>query len=675
MNFKYLYILLVFISSLSGTAGELQDTIRVYQLGDIDISGKSYEKSILKSSIQTLDYYTIKTSDVNTVSELQLYIPAARISTNSRGESLLYLRGAGERQLGVFFDGVPLNVAWDNRFDLSLLPVDIIGKLEVNKNGNSIMFGPNVLGGALNINTYERAAEGFGGNVRLQAGEAGMYQAGFTQDGKIDRLNYIASVGYMKTNGFILSANRPDTLLNQNLNSSLRTNSDKEFLSLYGRAEYEFNETDKIGLSVLNINGEKGVSPEGDLPEEDARLWRYPEWNRTLFSANGKKMISKSINLVLRGTAWYDLFNQTINSYNDISYTSVKDSQTDKDNTIGTRLLLDWNINPLNRLSYVFNWYYTEHDEAITNYNPDNTFETSSNLYAQNVISTGLEYEYFYHNFSARGGALYDFSQTSEAGVFTSEEGNTISDFGFYVSFQFNPWEKTILFANSSYRTRFPTMRESYSGALGKFKVNPDLKPESGLLNEIGIKYSEGIWQAEAAVFVNLYNDLIEQIRLSSEADSLRRRMRVNISDAIIYGLDLTFRIFPVSNFSLEGNFTYMLSEGKQGEIDIEHLDNKPQILTGFIAKYTFDFGLKLQAEAETVGIQYQRDPNANESFIRIDGTTIFNARIAYRLPIFMGTITEAFLRINNIADTYRIYQLGLPEPGRMLSAGLSLNF
>lgn len=669
------YTFLIFLVFQSFSFADSQDTIRVYQLGDIDVSGKAYEQTILKSSIQTLDYYTLKTSDVKTVSELQLYIPAARISTNSRGESLMYLRGAGERQLGVFFDGVPLNVAWDNRFDLSLLPVDVIGKLEVNKNGNSIMFGPNVLGGALNINTYERASEGFGGNVRLQGGEAGMYQVGVSQDGKIGEFNYIASLGFMKTDGFILSNSRPDSLLNQDLNSSLRTNSDRQFLSLYGRAEYEFSKFTKIGLSVLNINGEKGVAPETDISGDAARLWRYPEWSRTLLSANGQIGLTADKKLILRGTAWYDIFNQKINSYDDISYTSISSEQADKDNTIGTRLMLDWQFNPLNRLSYVFNWYYTEHHETISDYQSGSQTETQNSLFAQNVISTGIEYEILFDGFSARGGVLYDYFNTAKAGVFTSEEGKTLDDYGFYASLKYNPWENTILFANFSRRTRFPTMREAYSGALGKFKVNPELKPETGLLNEIGIKYSKGIWQTEAALFANFYDNLIEQIRLSPTADSLQRRMRVNVSEAVIYGFDLTFRIFPVRNLTLEGNFTYMFSEGKQGDVELNQLDNKPRILAGFIAKYKFDFGLKLQAEAETVGKQYQRDPNANETFVEIGGTTVLNARIAYMLPVFMGTITEAFLRVNNIADTYRIYQLGLPEPGRMFSTGLSFNF
>jgi iron complex outermembrane receptor protein len=673
---KILLLFLFVVISFTSSAKEAEDTLRVYQLGDISVTGTSLGSILSKSDMESVDFKTIRKSDVQSFSELQTYLPSARIKVNSRGESLIFLRGAGERQIGLFFDGVPLNIAWDNRFDLSLLPTDIVAKIDVNKNGNSILYGPNVLGGALNISSYERDAEGFGGQLRFQGGEAGMYQAAVSNDGRIGNFNYLVSLDYLNTEGFLLSQNTPDSLTNQNYNSSLRTNTDREFLSLYGRAEYKFSEHNKLGFSVLSINGEKGVAPETDKDSNHTRYWRYPDWKRTLLAVNGQAQLSNNGEWMLKGTFWYDIFKQQIDSYTGISYETVKEMQKDKDNTFGTRLNLSWNINDFNTLGFVFNWFYSNHNEAVTefNFNPSGP-PTETNEFSQNILSPGLEYQYAKNNVSLRAGALFDHFVTGKAGHFTEAEGNTVSDYGFYVNPNLILTDNIALFLNITRRTRFPTLRESYSGALGKFIVNPDLKPETGWLNEIGINYSGEYWAAELAVFANLYSDMITKVRLSADEDSLRRYMRINYADVNIYGVDVSFAVNPFRNFSAKVNFTYMDANNEMEGLNDAPVENKPDILAGVVVSYTFDFGLGFQVESQTVGKQFQRSPENKKVFVELEGTTIFNARIGYRLPELFNTSMELYVRVNNIADTYREYQLGLPEPGRMMQAGLLLGF
>jgi Arc/MetJ family transcription regulator len=48
---------------------------------------------------------TIQRTDASDVAGIMYMAPAARVQVNSRGESNLYLRNAGERQVALFFDG------------------------------------------------------------------------------------------------------------------------------------------------------------------------------------------------------------------------------------------------------------------------------------------------------------------------------------------------------------------------------------------------------------------------------------------------------------------------------------------------------------------------------------------------------------------------------------------
>jgi outer membrane receptor protein involved in Fe transport len=64
---------------------------------------------------------------------------------NSRGESVVRVRGAEERQTAVFIDGAPAAVPWDGRLDLGVLPVGLIGRVEVVKGAAPIEYGTNAV--------------------------------------------------------------------------------------------------------------------------------------------------------------------------------------------------------------------------------------------------------------------------------------------------------------------------------------------------------------------------------------------------------------------------------------------------------------------------------------------------------------------------------------------------
>src|SRR5688572_17691514 len=57
-------------------------------------------------------------------------LPSTHVPTNSRGETLVYLRNAAERQVALFYEGAAINVPWDNRLDLSLVPLGLVGSIQ-----------------------------------------------------------------------------------------------------------------------------------------------------------------------------------------------------------------------------------------------------------------------------------------------------------------------------------------------------------------------------------------------------------------------------------------------------------------------------------------------------------------------------------------------------------------
>jgi iron complex outermembrane recepter protein len=660
---KYILIIIILFFPflrLIASEAEMPDTLKIYQLGGVEVTDKRVKVSnITKADIPNISYHTIQSSDVLSISDMQLYLPSGYVRTNSRGESMLFIRGAGERQLGLFFDGVSMNIPWDNRLDLTSVPSDMIGNIRVNKSANSIFYGPNVLGGAVSISTIERASDGYGLSAKLQAGDGNSQGVSMIHDGRIGNFNYIANLSYYKSDGFLMSGNAPDSLANQKVNSSLRTNTDQKRMNAYLRGEYKFNAT-TLGLSFSFLTQEKGVAAE-TFEGEDARFWRYPERDRFIITFNGSHDFSDELSM--RATIWYDLFSQKIEDYKSFEYKDINETQKDKDNTIGARVSLNYQLNGDHRLSIVFNGFATEHDQSIND--SDNT------VYTQNTISTGAEYSGMIDNFSINAGLGYDHNQTPKTGIFTEAEGGSQSDLAGFLSLKYHLTSEFCLTLSSSRRTRFPTMREQYDGALGKFKTNPDLKPETGLLNEFGLIYATDHLSIKAVGFYNMYDDMIERIRLTEDQDPQKRRMRVNYAEVEISGLDLNFAYNGINNMQIDGFLTYMNMQQEQNNEKIEHLVQKPELLAGLMTYYRFDFGLIPQIELEYTGKMY--DSDADGGYVEIDPAMILNFRISYSIYFSDMVFTEFFVRVNNLTDKYKLSQYGLPSAGRTAIAGLTV--
>ncbi len=659
-------LLCLAISSVTGmAAGNVKkDTIRVYRLGEIIATGEKEKPNVAISTSNFVNYRLVQTADAVSLTDLGAYIPAAKVATNSRGECLVYLRGAGERHLGLFFDGAMINVPWDNRMDMSMIPTDIIGSIQVNKGSNSILYGANILSGAMNISTIERAADGIGTTARIQAGDAGSQLYSITNDGRFGIFNWLANVSYTKSDGMLLSANAPDSLRNQNMNSSLRTNTDLERLSAYARAEAKFSDNTTLGLSFNHINAEKGVAPETSQDPGSARYWRYPDWNRNIITFNGEHFFCREKEFSVKATVWEDLFKQTINNYSSATYQEILDVQKDDDKTTGARVAMQYMFLPGQRVIVALNGTMSSHDMTKISGGKEDKTE-----FSQNIFSAGAEYRGNFGRLNVHTGLTWDYMKTPKTGLFTDAENTSMDAIGAFLGGKYMITNNVNIFANVSKKTRFPSLRECYDAALGKFVVNPDLKPESAIISELGAAYSTENFSATLTAFGNFYNDLIAKVSFK-DSTGKKLQKRVNYSEATITGAELTLGYKPVNMLDLEAIFTVMNSDGKDDGKDVKHLEYKPEFSGFFSASYAMPFGLTPRVEVELMGTQWGLNPKYGD-FEELDPYALLNARIGYNLPPIAGTLTELFVRINNITDKFYYGQVGLPMSGRMFFVGL----
>ena len=176
------------------------DSLLSYDLQEVVVQSEHWEQQHT-STVQRLPLATIEQAAAPSAAQVARYIPSAHVTTNSRGETLVYMRGAAERQTAIFFDGASLNIPWDNRLDLALIPTGIIGGMTVTKGAAAIEYGANVLGGVINLTSPALASEGRFTEASVLYGTAETVQANLTHRGRSGAFSYAASARFAGQDG------------------------------------------------------------------------------------------------------------------------------------------------------------------------------------------------------------------------------------------------------------------------------------------------------------------------------------------------------------------------------------------------------------------------------------------------------------------------------------------
>ncbi len=638
------------------------DSLVHYELGDIVVRppGNSPDISSI-STVQRVPLAGIAQSDAISIDQVFRRIPSAHLQTNSRGESLVYLRGAGERQVSLFFDGALLNIPWDNRVDLSLIPSEVVGEISISKGVPSVLYGANVLGGAINLTSRQLRNPGSFSQVSGILGSHGSRQARVTWLQRKERFQSTIFAGFSDQSGYGLPQG-VGLPYSQDPNG-LRTNTDRRMRSAFGQVSFNVAKEGKIGFSVLRFEGKKGIAPEGHVDPRytNVRYWRYPEWGTSMAIVSGNFPIQTG---TLRGAAWASDFSQTIAQYSDESYSEQLETQLDQDNTYGVRLtyLRDFpNSGSLRAAVSLVSSIHAQ-DDLETGKMP------LSRTFSQRILSNGIEY--------ARTGvvdvligASMDVLATPKTGDKPDRGPQTALGVTMGLSRDLSPG--VTIRGVLGRKTRFPTMRELFGEALGRFLVNPNLKPESTLLSELAIEIDRNGTLVEAIVFLNRTFDTIGQEMILLSGESKPRRQRINLDGSGVLGLETTFRARVASRLRMGCNLTAMYAR----ELDYgfeRPLPEKPAWIGRCDMNYQPGSGISLILESHYSGRAYGLSDG--NDLIPLPSSLVVNTRISW-LILYRKYSAEVFGRINNLTDEIVLPQLGLPGPGRALHIGLQITF
>ncbi len=653
-------VLLVCAPALADTAAV--DTT-VTDLGDMVVSGQADEAAAADKT--RIDTPAILVQDPGSLADLGGLIPSARVSTNSRGDSHLMIRGAPERHVQTFLDDIPLNLPWDERVDLQTIPITGVGRVEGTRGMTTLLDGPGVLAGSARILPPEPADPPRRTRAGLTFGQYGLTVADLLHQDRLGSWDVLAAGGWQDRNAWPVPATVQDQTGEEE-----RANSDLNQYSLLLRGSRPVAGTGRLNLLATGWSAEKGVPPELHLGE-DARFWRYPVRKRGLLGASLDLPLGHEGLWDLQTALSADFFEQEIDPRGpdgwDQPLETGQEYEHNWDRTgYGKSRLNRW-LGDRAQISVQADARYTHHRESLTVGGP-------VEAYAQWLIALVAQGEFQLSElWLLQAGAGIDHAATPESGDKAANDPENAPALNLRALRHLG--DRSRVYAAASRRSRFPSLRELYSGALGRFVPNPDLKPEQQDLYEIGLATDHRAWGLEAAAFLNYLHDGIEKMKVPGPGSQFQR---VNRSEIRVPGLELVGYWNPAGYLTVNLQHTVMSARVKDGDSYDSPAEDRPDYLSRAGVNWSRHAGPGALFEAVVTGGRWSADASgasaATDDLKRLPAGVTWNLRVSWRL-LGPRTRTEAHLRIDNLFDQLVAYQVGLPNPGRVFSGGISAEF
>lgn len=668
-NLLWGFVWSLFLAAVA-LAQEPQDTVppdTVFLVEEITVRIARPVATAGGASALTASFDSLRAAPSPTLEEVLRDVPLIQIRENSRGEAQPQLRGMESRNVAVLVDDVPLTLGWDNRTDLSVIPLTAARELTLVRGLSSVLHGPNALGGVVMV------ALGDGPRIPRDIRPLQL-TAGVDHLGGSAMALGLATVVRGDAGDLLLRAGggyreRSATPLPSDVGQPApgsrdkRLNSDFEQANGYLVARYQAQSGFWSSLSSFGFVAERGVPPE--LHVAEPRLWRYPRtarWVTALSAGTGWRETPLGEG-DLEASLGLDFGETEIDTYESLAYDSITGGESGDDRTLSLRLLGDHTLGP-GILRGALTLVETRHIEVIGDEDP--------NTYKQRLWSLGLEVEQ-----PIRAGDRA--SPRARVSVGVSVDGSDTPEVPEPIPPRDPIWDwgaraggtlalgagNVLLNAGVSRRVRFPALRELYSGALGKFEPNPDLGPEVLAVAELGVTAEVGDLEAQAVAFHQRLSDAI--VRASIGGGQLQRENRDRILSS---GLELLAN-YTWRGVALAADVTLKdvsledpTAPGQQQEPEYQ-----PSIAGSLGLSTPLAFGVWASGRLRHVGPRYCVHPDLErqvrlgaDSWLDLEFGRGFNLRRAYP-----GRRLELTFSADNVTDTAAYDQCGLPQPGRLL--------
>lgn len=650
------------LGNATATLAQQTRSAEPFLLGVITVVGQRPQKASIESvgdgQITTiLDSEELRRFNRDDVASALNLVPGVTLSTNSRNETMISVRGFDSRQVPLFIDGIPVYVPYDGYVDFTRFTTADLAAIQVDKGFSSVGFGPNTLGGAINL-ISRKPVESFEGDVTVGSGSGAERKAAINV-GTNQGLWYLqAGASRIRADGFPLSDDFRPTATE---NGGRRDNARREDSKLSLKLGLTPNATDEYAISYYRQEGEKGQPPSTDPAA--ARYWRWPYWDKESVYFISNTALGE--NEFLRIRLYHDSFDNEVNSYTDNSYSMLKTSGRGSvgtgrsiydDTTNGGSITLESFRFAHHALRLAAHYKRDEHRETDANGRLNThhrdallsvALEDSIELAAAWTLSLGAAHH------EMRPDKVFSLGNP-----YTLPDEQTANDLQAGLFHELTPNAR--LYATVASKTRLPTLKDRYSQRLGTYIENPSLRHEESLNYELGYRGTPWVGgNAEVAIF---YSDISDRIQSVANVSGNLSQMR-NVGKVRASGVEFGLRSAVGPTLELGADFTYIDLENRS-DPDTRLTDVPRRKLTAH-ARWQPLPTLELLAFAEHDSSRWASNT------VELDGFTTLDLKAVFR-PL-QGLALEA--GVANLSDKDYALADGFPAPGRTWFINTSYRF
>jgi iron complex outermembrane recepter protein len=655
------------ISEASGRSGDAG----AFYLGRVDVAvnaevAASATTEMTPAGAAVLEARDIQASDRSALAGALALAPGVSFTRiGQRNETAVYVRGFDMRQVPLFVDGIPVYTPYDGYVDLERFTTFDVAELRISKGFSSVLYGPNALGGAINVVSRRPS-----GKVEGSAGASyatGSAPSLFVNVGtRLQRWYLQGGASYLEADTFPLASGFPPVKVQpagDRLNAYRR---DSKFNAKLG---WTPNGSDEYAVSYVGQRAGKGNPPyAGSDPSVKIRYWQWPYWDKdSVYFVSNTRLGQRQY---LRGRAYYDTYDNALYSYDDATYTTMTRASSFKslyhDYTAGGSA--EWGATlgrqTLRAAGHLKFDAHQDHNEGeptkhfegrIASFGVEDTIVLGSRV--SMVAGASGDWQATTRAEDYQKGQVIDLLAKCSASASCGDAAGFNPQAGLFYSTTSGLARFTV-----SRKTRLPSLKDRYSYKMGTAIPNPDLAAEHNLTVETGYQGALGTRSSfQASVFYSRIQDLIQRFYVQPNLSQLR-----NIGDASYSGLELDARTMLVPHVDLGANYTYLnrqnISDPATPLVDAPRHKGRLSV-TGTLASLRVMAGLDIESG--------RRTQNEGGTYLDVPSFATLNLKGSWTVVRHV----DLEISLLNAFDEYYWVADGYPEPGRMVMASVRYHF
>ena len=613
-----------------------------------------------------IDSETMAAHDRSTLTGALALAPGVSfVRVGSRNETTMYVRGYDQRQVPLFIDGIPVYTPYDGYADLERFTTFDIAEVRISKSFASVLYGPNALGGAINV-VSRRPGARLEGRTGVGYG-SGSSRTAYANVGSRLGHWYVHGTGsYLDADTYPLPGGFEPTPVQP---AGDRVNAARQD----GKFSVKLGWTPATGgehaISYVMQRGEKGNPPyAGTDPQVRVRYWKWPYWDKDSVYLVSQSQLG-SLGYV-RARAFYDRYANALYSYDDATYTTQKRSSSFRslyeDHSVGASV--EWG-NTIGRhvvraAGHLKRDDHQDHNSGeppkefggrIVSLGVEDTVTLTPRLSL--VAGIGADWQATTKARDYQGGKVIDLTAACSGDACGNANGIN-PQVGLFHALPSGLARLTL-----SRKTRLPTLNNRYSFKMGTAIPNPGLDPEHGLVVEAGYDGALGPGTTfQAAVFYGRITDLIQSVVIAPNLSQMRNIGRVSHA-----GFEADVRARLPHGVLLSANYTFLdrnnLSDPDTRLVDTPRHKAAVSATVPVLPRLSVMTFVEFEAHRLT----------QNSAGRYLDAPSFADVSVKGVLTIRGQLDLEA--SVHNLFDAHYWVGDGYPEPGRTALVGARLRF